>query len=86
MSKKTLGRTSGSLNAPIAAFTMAILLTTYCVSSIRSARREAQVSSASPTPASRPRPPADRNDQPAWVRQALEESRDSEQRNGKASS
>ncbi|KAK1138648.1 hypothetical protein N8T08_002114 [Aspergillus melleus] len=84
MSKKTLGRTSGSLNAPIAAFTMAILLTTYCVSSIRSARREAQVSSASPTPASRPRP--DRNDQPAWVRQALEESRESEQRNGKTSS
>ncbi|KAH8428797.1 uncharacterized protein LDX57_006477 [Aspergillus melleus] len=83
MSKKTLGRTSGSLNAPIAAFTMAILLTTYCVSSIRSARREAQVSSASPTPASRPRPPAD---QPAWVRQALEESRESEQGRKKASS
>ncbi|PLB54394.1 hypothetical protein P170DRAFT_432031 [Aspergillus steynii IBT 23096] len=82
MSKKTLGRTSGSLNAPIAAFTMAILLTTYCVTSINSARREAQVSAANPTPTSRPRAPTDRNDQPAWVRQALEESRESEQRKG----
>ncbi|KAL4798830.1 hypothetical protein BDV19DRAFT_356216 [Aspergillus venezuelensis] len=39
MSKKPLGRSSGSLNAPIAAFTMAVVLCSYCVYSIGAARR-----------------------------------------------
>ncbi|KAA8649162.1 hypothetical protein EYZ11_012597 [Aspergillus tanneri] len=82
MTKKTLGRASGSLNAPIAAFTMAILLTTYCVSSINTARREAQTSSGTTAASSRPKPPADRNDQTSWVQQALEESRETERRKG----
>ncbi|KAL4983598.1 hypothetical protein BDW68DRAFT_32358 [Aspergillus falconensis] len=41
MSKKPLGRSSGSLNAPIAAFTMAVVLCAYCIYSINSARRDA---------------------------------------------
>ncbi|KAL5000690.1 hypothetical protein BDV10DRAFT_161776 [Aspergillus recurvatus] len=41
MSKKPLGRSSGSLNAPIAAFTMAVVLCSYCIYSINSARRSA---------------------------------------------
>ncbi|KAL5342523.1 hypothetical protein BJX70DRAFT_292680 [Aspergillus crustosus] len=40
--KKPLGRSSGSLNAPIAAFTMAVVLCSYCIYSINSARRGVQ--------------------------------------------
>ncbi|PYI00723.1 hypothetical protein BO78DRAFT_401876 [Aspergillus sclerotiicarbonarius CBS 121057] len=73
MAGKTLGRSSGSLNAPIAAFTMALLLGSYCISSIHTARREAQ--SASSTTTTTPRPKRTES-QSAWVQQALEESRD----------
>ncbi|KAL4978098.1 hypothetical protein BDW66DRAFT_25138 [Aspergillus desertorum] len=41
MSKNPLGRSPGSLNAPIAAFTMAVVLCSHCVYSINSARRGA---------------------------------------------
>ncbi|KAK2764025.1 hypothetical protein FQN54_009644 [Arachnomyces sp. PD_36] len=40
--QKTLGRSSNSLSAPLAAFTMALLLGAYCISSIRAARRDAK--------------------------------------------
>ncbi|KAI9369106.1 hypothetical protein BJX61DRAFT_520947, partial [Aspergillus egyptiacus] len=43
MTKKSLGRSSGSLNAPIAAFTMAVVLCSYCIYSINSARRESTI-------------------------------------------
>ncbi|KAJ5655491.1 hypothetical protein N7507_007441 [Penicillium longicatenatum] len=66
---KALGRPSGSLNAPIAAFTMAVLLCTYCFSSIRTARQDAQVQS----PATSKRAPRVDKDS-SWVQQALEES------------
>ncbi|BDD56359.1 hypothetical protein MPDQ_001993 [Monascus purpureus] len=81
--KKVLGRTTGSLNAPIAAFTMAILLCSYCISSIRSARREA----ANPHPAGQddhPRSYRERSSvslrSESWVQQALEESKEAEKR------
>ncbi|KAJ5231562.1 uncharacterized protein N7469_006150 [Penicillium citrinum] len=69
---KTLGRSSGSLNAPIAAFTMALILGSYCISSIRTARRDAQGQSIS-APDSAPRRPSKGKD--SWIQQALEESR-----------
>ncbi|EAW10136.1 uncharacterized protein ACLA_046010 [Aspergillus clavatus NRRL 1] len=65
---KPFGRTAGSLNAPIAAFTMAFVLLSYCVSSIHSARREA----AQSLPATTARVPADKSGQ-SWVQQALQE-------------
>ncbi|KAJ5653379.1 hypothetical protein N7490_000382 [Penicillium lividum] len=68
---KALGRTSGSLNAPIAAFTMAILLCTYCFSSIRTARQDAQIQS--PVTSQQRGSRVDRD--ASWVQQALEESR-----------
>ncbi|PWY93746.1 hypothetical protein BO94DRAFT_622103 [Aspergillus sclerotioniger CBS 115572] len=72
MAGKTLGRSSGSLNAPIAAFTMALLLGSYCISSIHTARREAQSASSTTTT-----PRAKRTEsQSSWVQQALEESRE----------
>ncbi|PYH45189.1 uncharacterized protein BP01DRAFT_357143 [Aspergillus saccharolyticus JOP 1030-1] len=76
MAGKTLGRSSGSLNAPIAAFTMAVILCSYCISSINTARREAQSSSSvtSTTTTRQKRTDA----QQSWVQQALEESRSSE--------
>ncbi|RAH84123.1 hypothetical protein BO86DRAFT_397435 [Aspergillus japonicus CBS 114.51] len=73
MAGKTLGRSSGSLNAPIAAFTMAVILCSYCISSIHTARREAQ-SSAPLTSTTNSRPKR-ADAQPSWVQQALEESR-----------
>ncbi|KAJ5814017.1 uncharacterized protein N7503_000767 [Penicillium pulvis] len=67
---KALGRPSGSINAPIAAFTMAVLLCTYCFSSIRTARQDAQVQSPATS-----KQRASRVDKDAsWVQQALEES------------
>ncbi|KAE8147126.1 hypothetical protein BDV25DRAFT_161050 [Aspergillus avenaceus] len=74
MAGKIFGQSSGSVNAPIAAFSMALVLTSYCVSSIRTARREAQA------PTTRQKTPSDKADQPSWVQQALEESREAEQR------
>ncbi|KAJ5714894.1 uncharacterized protein N7483_012075 [Penicillium malachiteum] len=66
---KTLGRPSGSLNAPIAAFTMAIILCGYCISSIRTARHEAQIQ----PPVSSSSRQAERKDA-SWIQQALQES------------
>ncbi|KAJ5712763.1 hypothetical protein N7493_009231 [Penicillium malachiteum] len=78
---KTLGRPSGSINAPIAAFTMAIILCGYCISSIRTARHEAQVQP--PLSSSSPRQ-AERKDA-AWIQQALQESQaERESKNGKS--
>lgn len=61
-----------SLNAPIAAFTMAVLLCSYCMSSIRTARRDAQTQT--PGLGSYQRATPERKDE-SWVQQALEESR-----------
>ncbi|PWY86236.1 hypothetical protein BO70DRAFT_361065 [Aspergillus heteromorphus CBS 117.55] len=79
----TLGRSSGSLNAPIAAFTMALILGSYCISSIRTARREAQSAptvgtTSTATTAAR----AKTDSQNAWVQQALEESQSQSQNQG----
>lgn len=62
-----------SLNAPIAAFTMAVLLCSYCISSIRTARRDAQTQAPGPGSYQRATP-FDRKDE-SWVQQALDESR-----------
>ncbi|EPS31179.1 hypothetical protein POX_h09478 [Penicillium oxalicum] len=70
---KTLGRTRGSINAPIAAFTMAVILCSYCFSSIRTARREAQDSPGMPSSQQRVSGRADRDS--SWMKEALEESR-----------
>ncbi|KAJ5608266.1 hypothetical protein N7537_004885 [Penicillium hordei] len=70
---KALGKPKGSLNAPIAAFTMAVLLCSYCVSSIRTARRDAQTQAPGPGSYQRATP-FERKDE-SWVQQALEESR-----------
>ncbi|KAL4964811.1 uncharacterized protein BDV14DRAFT_174328 [Aspergillus stella-maris] len=69
MSKKPLGRSSGSLNAPIAAFTMAVVLCSYCVYSIGAARRgtASQHSQAQADAAQR------RMKSEGWVARALEE-------------
>ncbi|KAJ5949638.1 hypothetical protein N7454_001222, partial [Penicillium verhagenii] len=72
---KALGRSAGSLNAPIAAFTMAVLLCTYCFSSIRTARQDAQVQSQSPVTSQQRVARADRDRDASWVQKALEESR-----------
>ncbi|KAI2824585.1 hypothetical protein CBS63078_5276 [Aspergillus niger] len=77
MAGKTLGRSSGSLNAPIAAFTMALLLGSYCIKSIHTARREAQSTSSTTTTTPRPRKA---ESQSSWVQQALEESREGEKK------
>ncbi|KAB8239861.1 hypothetical protein ETB97_002327 [Aspergillus alliaceus] len=76
MAGKMFGRSSGSVNAPIAAFSMALILTSYCISSIRTARREAQ----SPTTAMRQKSPSDKAGQESWVQQALNESREAERK------
>ncbi|KAJ9270933.1 hypothetical protein DTO212C5_2878 [Paecilomyces variotii] len=71
---KTLGRSPKSLTAPLAAFTMAIVLGSWCISSIRSARRDARyhlsdrdegVSSSS----------RGQGSQPGWLTKALEDSK-----------
>ncbi|KAJ5556772.1 hypothetical protein N7494_000687 [Penicillium frequentans] len=67
---KALGRPSGSINAPIAAFTMAVLLCTYCFSSIRTARQDAQAQ----TPATSKQRASRVDKDASWVQQALEES------------
>lgn len=61
-----------SLNAPIAAFTMAVLLCSYCFSSIRTARRDAQMQTPAGSTSSRRHKLSERNDE-SWVQQALEE-------------
>ncbi|KAL4889059.1 hypothetical protein BDV59DRAFT_205636 [Aspergillus ambiguus] len=68
--KSPFGRPSGSINAPIAAFTMAVVLCSYCFSSIRSARREAHS-----LPTESPRQATRSSNTPqtqSWVQQALE--------------
>ncbi|KAJ9491117.1 hypothetical protein VN97_g2130 [Penicillium thymicola] len=70
---KALGKPKGSLNAPIAAFTMAVLLCSYCISSIRTARRDAQTQAPGPGSYQRATP-FERKDE-SWVQQALDESR-----------
>ncbi|KAJ6123803.1 hypothetical protein N7471_011120 [Penicillium samsonianum] len=70
---KALGKPKGSLNAPIAAFTMAVILCSYCFSSIRTARRDAQIQAPGPGSYQRATP-LERKDE-SWVQQALDESR-----------
>jgi hypothetical protein len=62
-----------SINAPIAAFTMAVILCSYCFSSIRTARQNAQTQASTGSSLQRP-VPSERKDE-SWVQQALEESR-----------
>ncbi|KAJ5281477.1 hypothetical protein N7478_006849 [Penicillium angulare] len=78
---KTLGRPSGSLNAPIAAFTMAVILFGYCISSIRTARRDAQDKTLIGSNSQQRATQADKDS--SWVQQALQESQ--AERNGKSS-
>jgi hypothetical protein len=71
-----------SINSPIAAFTMAVLLGSYCIASIRSARNESApaASDSSAGPANGQPPPrsyrdlAPKVEQPPWMQQALRES------------
>ncbi|OGE50266.1 hypothetical protein PENARI_c017G12527 [Penicillium arizonense] len=70
---KAFGKPSGSINAPIAAFTMAVILCSYCFSSIRTARQNAQTQASTGSSLQRP-VPSERKDE-SWVQQALEESR-----------
>ncbi|CAI7564385.1 unnamed protein product [Penicillium glandicola] len=70
---KELGKPRGSLNAPIAAFTMAVILCSYCFSSIRTARRDAQIQAPGSTSSQRATQFARKDE--SWVQQALEESR-----------
>ncbi|KAL4878590.1 hypothetical protein BJY04DRAFT_195780, partial [Aspergillus karnatakaensis] len=75
MAKKPLGRSSGSLNAPIAAFTMAVVLCSYCIYSINSARRgvqthQGQLGSEAAASASTVQR---RQRQDDWVKKVLEE-------------
>ncbi|KAL3437709.1 hypothetical protein BDV09DRAFT_161816 [Aspergillus tetrazonus] len=76
MSKKPLGRSSGSLNAPIAAFTMAVVLCSYCIYSINSARRGAHSHSMGTPEVSMQA--KRRQKQEDWVRVVLEEGREKE--------
>ncbi|KAJ5474628.1 hypothetical protein N7475_004194 [Penicillium sp. IBT 31633x] len=69
---KTLGKPKGSINAPLAAFTMAIILCSYCFSSIHTARRDAQTK-ASGSGSYQRATPSERKDE-SWVQKALEES------------
>lgn len=71
-----------SLNAPIAAFTMAVLLCSYCFSSIRTARRDAQTKALTEDNASQRHLPPERKDT-SWIQQALEESRSQNGGNGR---
>ncbi|BCR85117.1 uncharacterized protein ACHE_20575S [Aspergillus chevalieri] len=77
--RKTLGRPAGSLNAPIAAFTMAVLLCSYCITSIRSARRESQSTNASASQRERAEAWQQQRQQLSWVHRTLEEQRQVEQ-------
>ncbi|OJI81497.1 hypothetical protein ASPTUDRAFT_46912 [Aspergillus tubingensis CBS 134.48] len=57
---------------------MALLLGSYCIKSIHTARREAQ--STSSTATTTPRPTKKGEPQSSWVQQALEESREGEKK------
>ncbi|XRM47324.1 hypothetical protein ABZX51_010308 [Aspergillus tubingensis] len=57
---------------------MALLLGSYCIKSIHTARREAQ--STSSTATTTPRPTKKAESQSSWVQQALEESREGEKK------
>ncbi|KAJ5787260.1 hypothetical protein N7457_002250 [Penicillium paradoxum] len=81
---KALGKPKGSINAPIAAFTMAIILCSYCFSSIRTARRDAKTQAPSLGPGTHQRAnPSERKDE-SWVQQALDESRAQNDGKGRA--
>ncbi|KAJ9196978.1 hypothetical protein DTO164E3_5947 [Paecilomyces variotii] len=71
---KTLGRSPKSLTAPLAAFTMAIVLGSWCISSIRSARRDARyhLSDRDEGAASSSR---GQGSEPGWLTKALEDSK-----------
>ncbi|OJJ53127.1 hypothetical protein ASPSYDRAFT_51233 [Aspergillus sydowii CBS 593.65] len=73
MTKKPLGRSTGSLNAPIAAFTMAVVLCSYCIYSINSARMGAHSGSESGSLASSSTSVQKRQRQDEWVKRVLEE-------------
>ncbi|KAL4921195.1 hypothetical protein BDW62DRAFT_140996 [Aspergillus aurantiobrunneus] len=80
MSKKPLGRPTGSLNAPIAAFTMAVVLCSYCIYSINSARRGSHIQSQSSLAQSQSQSESSmqvqrRQRQDEWVNRVLEEER-----------
>ncbi|KAJ9318748.1 hypothetical protein DTO271D3_878 [Paecilomyces variotii] len=68
---KTLGRSPKSLTAPLAAFTMAIVLGSWCISSIRSARRDARYHLSDRDEGSASR---GQGSQPGWLTKALEDS------------
>ncbi|KAE8351431.1 hypothetical protein BDV28DRAFT_137105 [Aspergillus coremiiformis] len=57
---------------------MALILASYCISSIRTARREAQAS----TTVTRQKSPSDKTEHVSWVQQALEESREADRKKG----
>lgn len=57
---------------------MAIVLCSYCFTSIRSARREATTTTTTTTTTGYPN--RDKESGPSWVQQALDEQREVEQR------
>lgn len=69
MSKGPLGRPPGSLNAPIAAFSMAVILCSYCIYSINIARRGVQSPSVLTIEDAKRR----EKQEVSWVQRALEE-------------
>ena len=60
---------------------MAVILCSYCVSSINTARREVQTSSGS-VDIHHKQPTSDKAGTPSWVQKALDESREAEKRGG----
>ncbi|KAL3481580.1 hypothetical protein BJX99DRAFT_253502 [Aspergillus californicus] len=86
MAKKPLGRSPGSLNAPIAAFTMAAVLCSYCIYSINTARRGAHGRNQFEAQASPSSVQRQRGAQDEWVRRALEERDGSQERGNKPGS
>ncbi|KAL4785773.1 hypothetical protein BJX76DRAFT_160900 [Aspergillus varians] len=75
MSNKPLGKASGSLNAPIAAFSMAVVLCSYCVYSINSARRGAHGHAQAAVDGGPGASVQRRQKQEEWVKRVLEEER-----------
>ncbi|KAL1875511.1 hypothetical protein Plec18167_005447 [Paecilomyces lecythidis] len=71
---KTLGRSPRSLTAPLAAFTMALVLGSWCISSIRSARRDARYHISDRDESASARGQGS-GSEPGWLAKALEESK-----------
>ncbi|GAD95586.1 hypothetical protein ANI_1_270184 [Paecilomyces variotii No. 5] len=71
---KTLGRSPRSLTAPLAAFTMALVLGSWCISSIRSARRDARYHLSDRDEGAVARGQGS-GSEPGWLTKALEESK-----------